>query len=403
MTQSPLLRLFRPISRASLQRGISGPGARRYRPRVEPLEDRFLLSTFPVTSFNDSGPGSLRDAIMKVNADPSSSLDTIDFKLPPTAPPTINLISNLPVITHQVFIDGSTQFGFMGSPIVELNGSAVPGGTGLVIRATGAVSPFVGAIKALKIDNFVVGIRISDAGSSTPASITLVNNSIVAAPGGKGIVLLAGTNATTAQITSNSITTAGSGDGIDVLSGGTTDKLAFSGNTIHASGGGAGIRAQGSATSTFLTFITNQVFTTSGGDAVVLQLSTSSKTTVRVQSNILHTNSMGVGLLLQGGPMFQAVVQTNDFNNNRVGVAVIGDGATAGNVDLGGGSLGSTGGNNFKSFLAATPTSYAIGLFHVAAGYSMDAKMNLFTPPPPMVIADGSHDTAAGGSGAILT
>ena len=84
MAQSNLLRLFRPIARASQQRGISGPGYRRYRPRVEPLEDRLLPSTFPVTSFNDSGPGSLRAAILSVNADPSLSLDTIDFKLPPT-------------------------------------------------------------------------------------------------------------------------------------------------------------------------------------------------------------------------------------------------------------------------------------------------------------------------------
>jgi nitrous oxidase accessory protein NosD len=187
------------------------------------------------------------------------------------------------------------------------------------------------------------------------------------------------------------------------LTAGTTDKLNISGNTIHASGGGAGIRTQGSATSTFPTFIGNKVFATSGGDALVLQLSTSSKTAARVQSNILNTNNMGVGLLLQGGPMFQAVVQSNDFHNNRVGVAVIGNGATAGNVDLGGGTLGSTGGNNFKSFLSATPTSYAIGLFHVASSYSMDAKLNLFTPPPPTVIADGSHDTPAGGSGSIIT
>jgi len=99
--------------------------------------------------------------------------------------------------------------------------------------------------------------------------------------------------------------------------------------------------------------------------------------------------------------MFQAVVQGNDFHNNRVGVSVTGNGATAGNVDLGGGSLGSTGGNNFKSFFVPTPTSYAVGLFSVASSYIMDAKMNLFNPPPP--IADGTHDTKAGGSGSIIT
>ena len=61
------------------------------------------------------------------------------------------------------------------------------------------------------------------------------------------------------------------------------------------------------------------------------------------------------------------------------------------------------GGNNFKSFLAATPTSYSIGLFSVSSAYTMDAKMNLFSVSPPLTIADGSHDTAAGGRGSILT
>jgi hypothetical protein len=73
-------------------------------------------------------------------------------------------------------------------------------------------------------------------------------------------------------------------------------------------------------------------------------------------------------------------------------------------VDLGGGSLGNTGGNDFRSFTTATATSYAIGLFNVASTYSLDAKSNLFSVgDPTTVIADGSHDPAAGGSGTIVT
>src|SRR6516165_4494662 len=79
---------------------------RLYRPHLESLEDRMLPSTFIVTSRNDSGTGSLRSAILSVNADPSLSLDVIDFNIPPTAPPFINIVSPLPVITHQVFVDG---------------------------------------------------------------------------------------------------------------------------------------------------------------------------------------------------------------------------------------------------------------------------------------------------------
>jgi hypothetical protein len=472
--------MFRLSPRTSQRHGTSDREAWRYRPRVETLEDRMLPSTFVVTSHNDSGPGSLRTAILNVNADPSLSLDTIDFNIAPTAPPFINLTSALPVITHQVFIDGSSQFGFMGTPIVELNGAAAPGATGLVIRATGPVTPFVGAINALKIDNFSTGIRILDTGSSTPANMSLVNNSIVSTPGGNGIVFLAGTADTTALFMKNAITTAGIGHGIAALTAGTTDKLTFAGNTIMTSGGGDGIITQGTAASTFLTFNSNTLVVKTGGqgialstspnstaaafasntittigggngvaiatagkstvfnfsgntvhatgdailvsgnalansltfasnpllagtDALVLTLSTSSKTNVRVTNNTLTTGGVGTGLMLQGGPTFQALVQGNNCNGNLVGIAVCGDGTTAGNVDLGGGLLGSTGGNDFTTFPPATKTSYAIGLFKVASTYIMDAKFNLFIPPATAHIADSTHDTIAGGRGSIIT
>ena len=41
----------------------------RLRPRLEAMEDRTLLSTFLVTNTADSGPGSLRQAILDSNAD----------------------------------------------------------------------------------------------------------------------------------------------------------------------------------------------------------------------------------------------------------------------------------------------------------------------------------------------
>jgi hypothetical protein len=129
-----------------------------------------LLSTFVVTSTSDSGAGSLRFAMMSVNADPSPSRDIINFNIPPTAPKTINLKSALPDLTHEVWIDGATQPGFEGKPLVELNGSAVPGATGLAIRATGPARRFLGRIQGLKIDNFATGIKIDDGGSSTPAA-----------------------------------------------------------------------------------------------------------------------------------------------------------------------------------------------------------------------------------------
>ena len=53
----------------------------RLRPRVELMEDRTLLSTFLVNNTVDSGPGSLRQAILDSNA-VTGTTNTIDFEIP---------------------------------------------------------------------------------------------------------------------------------------------------------------------------------------------------------------------------------------------------------------------------------------------------------------------------------
>src|SRR5262249_48956914 len=96
-----------------------------------------------------------------------------------------------------------------------------------------------------------------------------------------------------------------------------------------------------------------------------------------------------------------ALVQGNDFRNNAIGVGIWGDGTTAGNIDLGGGTLGSLGQNNFQSF---TPQEAALGNFaislHMTAasgpGTTGFALNNLWSvADPPQVVRDGSHNTSA--------
>ncbi|MFY9608067.1 MAG: FG-GAP-like repeat-containing protein, partial [Blastocatellia bacterium] len=79
---------------------------------------------FPVSSNADSGAGSLRDAITQANA--NAGLDTISFGIS-VGPQTITPLSPLPAITEAVVIDGTTQTGFAGNPIIELNGSSAGG------------------------------------------------------------------------------------------------------------------------------------------------------------------------------------------------------------------------------------------------------------------------------------
>ena len=79
------------------------------RPLIEALEGRQLLSSFTVSNDNDSGAGSLRQAILSSNATTGSTVNTISFKIGTGGTQTVALKSALPAITHPVVIDGTTQ------------------------------------------------------------------------------------------------------------------------------------------------------------------------------------------------------------------------------------------------------------------------------------------------------
>ena len=90
-----------------------------------------VLATFTVINTNDSGSGSLRQAIISANS--GAGADTINFNIPGTGVQSISLLSALPLITGTVNIDGYSQLGSsantlaMGSNAVlkiELNGAS---------------------------------------------------------------------------------------------------------------------------------------------------------------------------------------------------------------------------------------------------------------------------------------
>lgn len=88
---------------------------------LEALEDRYAPAVFTVTNVNDSGPGSLRSAILKANA--TVDADSVLFNIPAASIKTIALQSALPNITQPLVIDGLTQPGSAGRPVVELTGT----------------------------------------------------------------------------------------------------------------------------------------------------------------------------------------------------------------------------------------------------------------------------------------
>jgi hypothetical protein len=144
-----MLNQFRPTS------------AQRAALRLETLEDRDTPTVFTVTSLADTiardGKVTLREAITAAVTHTASGdapagstgLNYIRFNLPGGGVHTIRLTSALPVIKAPLVIDGSTQPGYAGKPLIELDGSAAgSSANGLVL--TGGSS----TVKGLLINRF---------------------------------------------------------------------------------------------------------------------------------------------------------------------------------------------------------------------------------------------------------
>ena len=101
--------------------------------------------TYTVNSTADAGPGTLREAITLANTNLGADVINFDFGL--AGVKTITLLSDLPTITDQLFIDGSSDPFYTGVPLVEINANGL--NYGLHIDGAGDFSH----IHALIINN----------------------------------------------------------------------------------------------------------------------------------------------------------------------------------------------------------------------------------------------------------
>ncbi len=99
-----------------------------------------LLATYTVTNTNDSGAGSLRQAIIDANA--NAGTDTIVFNIDGTGVHEIALLSALPMITDQVTIDAATDDSFVSNgnlPAIIVDSNRLPAnGFVLSVNADGS-------------------------------------------------------------------------------------------------------------------------------------------------------------------------------------------------------------------------------------------------------------------------
>lgn len=329
--------------------------------RCESLEDRKLFSTYTVTTAADSGQGSLRWALEMSNK--FDGPDKVKFDIT-SASKAIKLATDLPELYDQVVIDGTSQPGYSGRPIVTIDGSTEVGnnlGHGLVVRAPACEIrglSVVGFGKANKVGDGV-GILVHDKATSaviennyvgllpdgvtvkgndgsgvrTLGRYTVVRNNVISGNRSTGVWV----NASTARVERNKIGTDASGTldrgntengvfvatGQDTVIGGKDNGNLISGNDQY------GVKVADPAYATEVSG--NRIGTTADGmkrlknawGAALVQYSQNTHFGTKTAGNQIG----GSGLVIRGG-------QNTDVIGNTFGVAADGVGNIGGSTAI---------------------------------------------------------------------
>ncbi|HXG11885.1 MAG TPA: Calx-beta domain-containing protein, partial [Gemmataceae bacterium] len=219
-----LARTFPPAPRTSRRRPS-------FHPTLEVLEGRTLPATFIVTNIDNGGIGSLRQAIIEANGNPGP--DRIEFNIPGGGVQVISIVSGnpLPGLTDEVVIDGTTQPGFSGTPLIRIDGGGVdaPGISISTNRST---------VRALIITRFI-GSGITINGNNNTIEGCLIGTNIAGASGlgnvGAGITINGSNNTIGGTQPSQGNTIAFNGGAGVAVNSGTGN--AIRGNAIHSNGG----------------------------------------------------------------------------------------------------------------------------------------------------------------------
>jgi hypothetical protein len=400
----------------------------RLRPHVEVLEERTLLNNRFVAPVgvpvdNMTTFANLQTALTTPGL---ATGDTIEIE-PGSAPGNVvnaNFTTAFGGGVTMLTIQGDPAVGLAGIPQVTISDSTTiaaadtlnlnDANVGLI--AAGGLE-FVG-------NTSITGSILADINSSNPfafagSSDNLLNSTVVNNAAGADLLdVLTNAGGSSNRISGNTFVSNASTTRLLAYSGGSsvsvTDKV--DGNTFVASAGATisngvlvaesvtGLTIQNNTFSGNMAVAINQSGSTpanlqilsntvnlSGSTSIGIGLnndfgSPSTTTSVTVSDNVLNAGASGTGLFITvgAGPL-NASIQGNDFHNNQVGVKIVAGSNSIAGVDLGGGSQGSVGGNNFRSFSAAATTSAGAIVTDATTG-TIQAQKNIFAVSNPLTV-----------------
>ena len=336
--------------------------------------------SFVVTNTNDSGAGSLRQAILDANA--AAGAETITFAIPGSGRHTITVTTALPAITENTTIDGSSQSGFIGTPLIELTGGSSFAGLALtghdaVVRSL-SIYGFQNAVEISGSANRLVGSYVGLDGTGTArsnANIGVIvgvgagnviggaapgDRNIVSNSGGNGIIV---TTATGTTIRNNLIGVNVDGDhampnalnGILMNPGSSGTSIVdnvVSGNTAD----GVFVHSQASLTGNRIGIAaSSDVAVPNHGDGVQLN---GDGSTVRPaaggSANTIAHNGLD-GVFVSGGPT-NTITGNSIYSNGGLGIDLAPNGVTPNDVED-----GDSGPNDLQNFPVFESVTFATG------------------------------------------
>jgi uncharacterized repeat protein (TIGR01451 family) len=266
------------------------------------------LLSFTVSNTNDSGAGSLRQAILDAD---SGGGGAIQFAIPGAGVQTIRPASALPDITAAVTIDGTSQPGYAGTPLIQVEGTNAGSSSvaGFHVKAGSST------IEGLAIDNFSgKGIFLEVGGHDVVRACFIgvdPTGSQPAPNGGEGVFITNSSNDTIGgpSTADRNVISGNKAEGIHILFGGPANNQLIENNYIGTDasgtepigngGDGIGIFSQ----STFNQILSNLISANSG-------------------SGINYFDNTSSDNLIQGNKIGTDITGTEPLGNHGTGINV---------------------------------------------------------------------------------